>query len=186
MRPRSAVPLPRSSPARGVSSPGDWQTALSTLGGPVISLTDAWGEVAAAAGCAFALPDAGCGTLGCRSHLAGRTDRRQPTGGSRMTGRNLAVIKVGGSLLDWPELPGRLICLSRTRGISQTKVNDAVLIAGGGRGRLDSQPRSDSRPGQRGRRQTGRARARFDGRHPGCIAAGFYHDRSARDARARL
>ena len=49
-----------------------------------------------------------------------------------MTGRDLAVIKVGGSLLDWPELPGRLIGLSRHAASSQTTVNDAVLIAGGG------------------------------------------------------
>jgi 5-(aminomethyl)-3-furanmethanol phosphate kinase len=48
-----------------------------------------------------------------------------------MTGSALAVVKVGGSLFDWPELPGRLTAYLRAR-----RANDlaeaTVLIAGGG------------------------------------------------------
>jgi 5-(aminomethyl)-3-furanmethanol phosphate kinase len=50
-----------------------------------------------------------------------------------MTGRNLAVIKVGGSLLDWSELPGRLIAYLDARHLTDDGER-AVLIAGGGAG----------------------------------------------------
>ena len=49
-----------------------------------------------------------------------------------MTGRTLAVIKVGGSLLDWPEFPGRLVAYLEMRR-NTNAAEDAVLIAGGGR-----------------------------------------------------
>jgi 5-(aminomethyl)-3-furanmethanol phosphate kinase len=48
-----------------------------------------------------------------------------------MTEQILAVIKVGGSLLDWPELPRRLIAYLDARRLADTGER-AVLIAGGG------------------------------------------------------
>ena len=49
-----------------------------------------------------------------------------------MTGpTSLAVVKVGGSLFGWPELPGRLIAfLEARRAIEPTEA--VILIAGGG------------------------------------------------------
>ncbi len=44
---------------------------------------------------------------------------------------SLAVIKVGGSLLDWPELPGRLTAFLDGRRTSKPAERSA-LIAGGG------------------------------------------------------
>src|SRR5208282_1467619 len=45
----------------------------------------------------------------------------------------LVVIKVGGSLLDWPELPGRLAAfLDNRRGHEACLREQAVLVAGGG------------------------------------------------------
>jgi aspartokinase-like uncharacterized kinase len=45
----------------------------------------------------------------------------------------LVVIKVGGSLLDWPELPGRLAAfLDNQRGRAACLREQAVLVAGGG------------------------------------------------------
>ena len=45
----------------------------------------------------------------------------------------LVVIKVGGSLLDWPELPGRLAAfLDNHRGHEPCLREQAVLVAGGG------------------------------------------------------
>jgi len=43
----------------------------------------------------------------------------------------LAVIKVGGSLFDWPELPGRLDLFLRVQ-FPPTEVEHPLLIAGGG------------------------------------------------------
>lgn len=46
---------------------------------------------------------------------------------------NIVVIKVGGSLLDWPELPGRLVAfLDRLRDQDQPQARRFLLIAGGG------------------------------------------------------
>jgi 5-(aminomethyl)-3-furanmethanol phosphate kinase len=49
-----------------------------------------------------------------------------------MTRRALAVIKVGGSLFDWPELRGRLTAYLELRRDTDA-AEHAVLIAGGGR-----------------------------------------------------
>jgi aspartokinase-like uncharacterized kinase len=48
-----------------------------------------------------------------------------------MTGSTLAVIKVGGSLLDWPELPTRLTACLRARHANDP-AEATVLLAGGG------------------------------------------------------
>jgi len=50
-----------------------------------------------------------------------------------MTRRNLAIVKVGGSLFDWPELPGRLTAYLEARHLTDNNER-AVLIAGGGAG----------------------------------------------------
>ena len=69
--------------ARGVSWPGGWRTAWSDSGGRSSAWKEAWGEVAAAAGCAFALLDAGRGTLAQRSQC--RTRDRKPATRRRIT-----------------------------------------------------------------------------------------------------
>jgi aspartokinase-like uncharacterized kinase len=48
-----------------------------------------------------------------------------------MTRRSLAVVKVGGSLFDWPELPDRLAAYLEMRKLA-VRTEYIVLIAGGG------------------------------------------------------
>jgi 5-(aminomethyl)-3-furanmethanol phosphate kinase len=48
-----------------------------------------------------------------------------------MTRRALAVVKVGGSLFDWPELPDRLVAYLEMRRLAD-HAEHTVLIAGGG------------------------------------------------------
>src|SRR5262249_42007524 len=71
------------------------------------------------------------GALRWRSGSISRPECRRSRGGALMSRPPLAVVKVGGSLFDWPELPGRLTGYLKAR---QVKVGaeHTVLVAGGG------------------------------------------------------
>ena len=65
-----------------------------------------------------------------------------------MTRSSLTVIKVGGSLFDWPELPRRLTELIDARQAAD-RDERLVLIAGGGAAAdLGPRTRPHSRPGR--------------------------------------
>ena len=81
-------------------------------GGSIRSLADAWGAEASAAACAHAL---------IRLLAAGGDDMMVSPG-------PILVVKLGGSLLDWPEWPARLLAFLATR-----PGRRAVLVVGGGR-----------------------------------------------------
>ena len=106
---RSAAPPRRLSPARASSSRGGWPRRLIEPGGPIISLKEAWGAVASSAGCAFALVKLAAERFRPDRRWGPRLANRPVRGGAPgVTQSSLTVIKVGGSLFDWPELAPRL------------------------------------------------------------------------------
>jgi len=99
---------------------------------PIISLAEAWGSAASTAGCARALLML---AVEHKNPLCSMPTYKETTVSPNLatSPSGLVVIKVGGSLLDWPELPGRLAAfLDNRRGRAARLREQAVLIAGGG------------------------------------------------------
>ena len=84
-------------------------------GGTIIGLDEAWGPIASSCRLRPRPARPGCRTAGGRG--GGRRDVNRPV-----------VIKVGGSLLDWPGLPGRLAAYLDARSAERP-----LVIVGGGR-----------------------------------------------------
>ena len=100
---------------------------------PIVSLAQAWGREASSAACAHALLEL------ARSRAAVDVTSSAPRLGRVETQKSAKnpprpiVIKVGGSLLDWPELPQRLAkFLDILRRRDPISGQSLVLLAGGG------------------------------------------------------